>query len=188
VVDAEMEECDDGNDDPDDGCKLCARDRVVFASSVEYRGDELDGLYGADQRCRMLAALAGLPNFGTYRAWLSDSTTSAADRFVHSRGRYVLVDGTVVADDWDGLVSGSLQHAINVTEHSEVSDGNAVWTGTLANGQRALGTTFCTDWNESDQIFDFGGNGLRQVAEDGTWSYFGDGGCNSVSVLYCFEQ
>jgi hypothetical protein len=87
------------------------------------------------------------------------------------------VDGTVVANDWDDLVSGTLRHAIDLTELSEVSDGSRAWTGTLANGQRALGTSFfCTDWNESDLLFDFGGSGLRNVADDGTWSYFEDNG------------
>jgi hypothetical protein len=78
------------NDNPDDGCKLCTADRRVFASSIKYQGFALDGLYGADQRCRMLAAIAMLPNFLTYRAWLSDSNTAAADRLVHSKGRYIL--------------------------------------------------------------------------------------------------
>ena len=93
------ESCDDMNDDPDDGCKLCTADRRVFASSAEYQGFALGGLYGADQRCRMLAAISMLPNFLTYRAWLSDSNPAAADRLVHSRGRYILVNGLVVAQD-----------------------------------------------------------------------------------------
>ena len=37
------EECDDGNDDEQDGCKSCARDRFVFLSSLSYRGDEVGG-------------------------------------------------------------------------------------------------------------------------------------------------
>jgi len=34
------------------------------------------GLVGADQRCRSLAAQAGLKNFATFKAWLSDKATS----------------------------------------------------------------------------------------------------------------
>jgi len=180
------ESCDDMNDDPDDGCKLCTRDRLVFASSVEYLGWELDGLYGADQRCRMLAAIAMLPNFATYRAWLSDSNTAAADRILHSRGRYTLVNGLVVAADWDALISGALDNPINVTEYSEVSEGSRVWTGTLANGQPAFGSSFCGDWSEKD-AFELGGSGIRNWT-DANWSFFEHGGCPSASSIYCFEN
>ena len=180
------ESCDDMNDDPDDGCKLCTRDRLVFSSSVEYRGWELDGLYGADQRCRMLAAIAMLPNFATYRAWLSDSNTAAADRILHSRGRYTLVNGLVVAADWDALISGALENPINVTESSEVSEGSRVWTGTLANGQPAFGSSFCGDWSEKD-FFGLGGSGIRNWT-DANWSFFEHGGCPSASSIYCFEN
>lgn len=75
-----------------------------------------------------------LPNFLTYRAWLSDSQTAAADRLVHSKGRYILVNGRVVAADWDAFISGTLENAINVTETAEIAGGGA-WTGTLPNGQ-----------------------------------------------------
>ena len=179
------ETCDDMNDDPDDGCKLCTRDRVVFASSVEYQGFALDGLYGADQRCRMLAALAMLPNFGTYRAWLSDSTTTAADRILHSRGRYVLTNGLVVADDWDALVSGTLQHPIDTTELSEL-DGFCAWTGTYASGLPALGSSSCDDWSGKDGL-QKGGNGYGDEFGE-WWSFFEHAPCGSECAIYCFEN
>ena len=181
------ESCDDMNDNPDDGCKLCTRDRIVFSSSVEYLGWDLEGLYGADQRCRMLAAIAMLPRFETYRAWLSDSTTAAADRIVHSRGRYILVNGLVVAADWDALLSGTLENPINVTESSGVSVGSRVWTGTLANGQPAFGSSFCDDWTEEADFFDFGGSGIRNQT-DANWSFFEQNACPSPSSIYCFEN
>ncbi len=183
------EECDDGNDDPADGCKLCARDRFIFASSVIYQGGELNGLYGADQRCRMLAALAKLPNFGTYRAWLSDSTTAAADRLEHHRGRYLLVNGLVVAMDWDDLTDGTLENPINVTELSETSDDSRSWTGTLASGQPALGSSFCFDWTDDASNWDIeeGGSGIRSQTDE-LWSYFEQLGCGSMAGLHCIEQ
>ena len=181
------ESCDDMNDNPDDGCKLCTADRRVFASSAEYQGFALGGLYGADQRCRMLAAISMLPNFLTYRAWLSDSTTAAADRIVHSRGRYILVNGLVVAADWDALLSGTLENPINVTESSGVSVGSPVWTGTLANGQPAFGSSFCDDWTEEADFFDLGGSGIRNQT-DTNWSFFEQNACPSPSSIYCFEN
>ena len=73
----EGETCDDGNADPDDGCKECASDSIVFISSETYQGFSLGGLYGADQRCRSLAAKAGLLRPETFMAWLSTPTMSA---------------------------------------------------------------------------------------------------------------
>ena len=180
------EECDDSNDNPDDGCKLCTRDRRVFATSEEYQGFKIGGLFTADQRCRQLAAIAELPNFAKFRAWLSDSSEAAADRIMHSKGRYILVNGLVVAADWDDLVNGSLQNPINVDENSQTSQGSRVWTGTLSNGQPALGSTFCNDW-DGDGDRQFGGVGLRALTDE-LWSFFEHNGCGSIAVLYCFEN
>jgi len=178
------ETCDDMNDVPDDGCKACARDSVVFITSERYRGD-INGLAGADQRCRMRAALAGLQRFDTFRAWLSTSEMAAADRLLHSRGRYVLVNGLVVAESWDGLVSGTLLHPIDVDEMSQTQDYRA-WTSTLVDGQPAFGSEFCDGWTDFTGDF-LGGTGLTS-AVDATWSYFSDVNCNTELHLYCFEQ
>lgn len=180
------ETCDDGNDVPDDGCQECAKDSVVFISSEIYQGFALGGLYGADQRCQSLAAKAGLERYLTFRAWLSTPTMSASDRLLHSRGRYVLVNGLVVAQDWDALTSGVLENAIAVDEHSQTQDWG-VWTGTLPNGQPALGSEFCEDWDDDSGLLKFGGTGLS-TSIDGTWSFFNQGPCGSELRLYCVEQ
>ena len=179
-------ECDDMNDDPGDGCKQCVRDRLVFVSSESYQGFLLGGLFTADQRCRQLAAIAMLPNFASFRAWLSDSQEAAADRILHSKGRYVLVNGLVVAEDWDDLISGNVQNPINVTEWSETTEFGTVWTGTLANGQPAIGSSFCDDWDSEDDT-QLGGYGLSTNTDE-TWSFWKQGYCGSERVLYCFEN
>jgi cysteine-rich repeat protein len=182
VVDPD-ETCDDMNDVPDDGCNACARDSTVFISSVRYQGD-VNGLDGADQRCRMLAAIAGLPRFETYRAWLSSSTTSAAERLIHSNGRYVLVNGLVVAQSWDALVSGSIEHPLNVDEYSQTQPLPA-WTSTLASGLAVPGVDFCEDW--TDVGSSLGGTGLSGMT-DATWSFFENVPCDLELHLYCVEQ
>ncbi len=188
IVDPDEEDCDDMNDNPNDGCKLCARDRHVFVSSLKWQGFKLDGLFGADQRCRMLAGQANLPNAFTYRAWLSDSTTPAADRILHSRGRYTLVNGLVVAQDWDALTSGALEIPLNVNEKSETAQGGqSIWTGTLPNGQQAFGSTFCNDWTGENSDDQLGGAGIRTFA-DSWWSFFEQSGCGIQSALYCIEN
>jgi len=178
------ETCDDMNDVPDDGCKACARDSVVFITSERYRGN-LNGLAGADQRCRMLAAIAGLQRFETFRAWLSTAEMSADIRLLHSEGRYVLVNGLVVAENWDGLVSGSLLHPIDVDEFSQTQDYRA-WTGTSYKGQPAFGSQFCDGWTSFSGDF-MGGSGLSSVVDE-TWSFFEDALCGFDLHLYCIEQ
>lgn len=184
IVEGE-ETCDDMNGIPDDGCNnLCARDSVIFITSERYQGD-INGLAGADQRCRMRAALAGLSGSDTFRAWLSTAETAAADRLLHSRGRYVLVNGLVVAEDWDGLVSGMLLHPIDVDEISQTQT-LPVWTGTLAEGLPAFGSEFCNGWTSSSGDFK-GGTGNSTMA-DATWSFFTHAGCALDLHLYCIEQ
>lgn len=185
VVDGD-ETCDDGNAAPDDGCKQCSRDAIVFISSETYRGYELGGLYGADQRCRSLAAKAGLQRPETFQAWLSTSTTPAADRLRHSNGRYALVNGLVVAQDWASLTSGDLLHTITADESSQLRD-TRVWTGTLADGQPAPGSEFCGDWDAGPWPVLYGGAG-RSLAADSGWSFYANEGCDSALRLYCFEN
>jgi hypothetical protein len=132
----------------------------------------------------MLAAIAGLSRFDTFRAWLSTAESAAADRLLHSRGRYVLVNGLVVAEDWDGLTSGALLHPIDVDEMSQTQT-LPVWTGTLDDGQPAFGSEFCDGWTSFGDFW--GGTGLSS-AVDATWSFFSDVPCGTDLHLYCIEQ
>ena len=185
VVEGE-ETCDDGNAVPGDGCQECASDSIVFITSETYQGFALGGLYGADQRCQSLAAKAGLERFLTFKAWLSTPAMPASDRLLHSRGRYVLVNGLVVAQNWDALTSGPLENAIMVDE-SSMTRNTVVWTGTLASGQPAPGSDFCGNWDDNSGLLKLGGFGLS-ASTDATWSHFGDEGCDSKIHLYCVEQ
>lgn len=185
VVDGD-EDCDDGNANPNDGCHNCAKDLVVFVSSEVYQGFALEGIEGADQRCRTLAAKAGLMHPEKFAAWLSTSKSPAADRLNHSRGRYVLANGLVIAQDWDALTSGALENPIVVDEYSQTRD-TPVWTGTLANGQPAIGSEFCGDWNSAPGPVIFGGSGLSS-STDSTWSFVMQASCDDENRLYCFEQ
>src|SRR5690606_22923283 len=78
------------------------------------------GLDGADLKCREAAKNAGITNYSSFRAWLSDDTGSPLTRFVHGPELagvpYVLRDGKRVADDWDDLVLHGPQRPIDVTE------------------------------------------------------------------------
>jgi len=186
----DLEDCDDGNDDPDDGCSDCGRDRTVFVSSKEYTGGMLMGLFGADQLCRGHAAMAGLPDPVKYMAWLSDSQTNVRDRMFHGRGRYVLVNGLVVAQSWDALIAGPLENPINVNELSQTYDYGA-WTSTNPDGTTAAGANHCIDWTMNGPFNKaFVGS---VIAVDSEWTlsklkFDSPSGCGLEFALYCFEQ
>lgn len=180
------ETCDDGNQTPGDGCQECAKDSLVFVTSELYQGFALGGLYGADQRCRNLAAKADILRPLAFKAWLSTATMPAADRMVHSRGRYVLINGLVVAQNWDALTSGQLENPIAVDEFSQSRD-DGVWTGTLPSGQPALGSEFCADWDDVSGAFQFTGAGLSMSTDD-SWTYLEPDSCMAELRLYCMEQ
>jgi hypothetical protein len=116
------------------GACVAATHMVVFVSSAIYSGN-MGGFAGADAKCQSLANAASLG--ATFRAFLSDDTNSAASRLTHASVPYQLVDGSVIANNWTGLTSGTLLHTINLTE-----------TG----GSPPQGTTGCgppTAWTDS---------------------------------------
>ena len=186
---AEPEDCDDGNDDPGDGCSDCGRQRLAFVTSADYQGAVFMGLEGADQRCRSLADQQDLPNFAGFKAWLSDSQVSAKQRMFRGRGRYVLVNGLVVVESWDALLAGELQNPINVTEASETKN-YPTWTGTNPDGSAALGADHCADWTgQMDENRAFFGRSGEMSSQ---WSIAEAMGqpefCSFELGLYCFEQ
>jgi hypothetical protein len=155
----------------------------VFLSSVLYPGD-LGGLTGADAKCQGLAGAAGLP--GTYKAWLSDSTSSVISRFVPSSGPYQLVNGITIAANWADLKDGLLAAPINVTETGGGPGGSTTaWTHTAFDGSPALGDAHCQDWGSTVAPSGTAGN---VTATDPTWALFNSTTCNTPLHLYCFQQ
>ena len=142
VLQEGVEECDDGNVDPDDGCNAsCVADREVFVTKQFLNAGELMGIDGADAICKSEAEMYGLPKPDRYVAWLSDSKSSPATRFQTRTARYVLVGGSLIADDWDDLTDGQLSHAIDRDATGELVN-NTVWTATTVLANRSP-TTPC---------------------------------------------
>jgi len=118
----------------------------VFLSSIRYDGN-LGGLNGADAKCQDLANAAGLP--GSYKAWLSDSTSSPSSRFVPSTGPYQLVTGTTIAANFTDLTDGPLLAPITVTETGGgFGSSERVWTHSLSNGNAGADPgAHCANWS-----------------------------------------
>jgi hypothetical protein len=177
--------------------------KLVFVTSRVYSAN-LGGLSGADAKCQAHAEAAGLP--GVYKAWLSDSTTFAADRFTHAEVPYTLIDGTRVAADWSTLTSGSILHAINLSDARGEGPGArinpclggeccaaVVWTGTDPSGSwdpDAFGLQVhdCNGWTTTavDGSRLWLGNWSSDFLGGWTESCLGD--CTFLAPLYCFEQ
>jgi hypothetical protein len=181
----------DASSSSDAGAVEASVARRVFVTSETFRSD-LGGLVGADAQCQRLADAAGLA--GTFRAWLSDATVSVALRLTHGSTAYELVDGKRVANDWNDLTDGTLQHAIDLDERGLRMVGDSgtgcpechtVFTSTGAAGQYAGAGDDCTSWLMVGGFFTAGDT--RRGDSGWTLSVTGQS-CAERAHLYCFEQ
>jgi hypothetical protein len=170
---------------------------IVFVSSQVYAGGSFGGLAGADTECQSLASAAALGTPSTFKAWLSDATVDASSRFGHWSTPYVLSDlSTTVANDWTTLTSGTLLHAIDMTESGgSPPTGNmpaaAVWTNTTTTGS-AYSKTDCSDWTSttaSVSMFHVGTatESTSAWTLDPSHSYTGNF-CGDTAAIYCVGQ
>ncbi len=164
-------------------CSLgCLR---VFVTSGRVTGYLLGGVAGADQWCQTIAGDRGLG--GTWRAWISDDTSSPASRFTSREHSYRLLDGTLVAANWADLTDGALVHAINITEEGVYIAGtDGVWSNTSTDGQSAGGWD-CLDWTSSSSNIE-GGVGMAWRTDSWWTETGGVSYCNTPWRLYCFED
>lgn len=109
----------------------------LFFTSTTYLGTEVGGLEGADAKCQARAVAASLS--GSYKAVLSTETVDARDR-MNVVGRVINTLGSTLANNatdlWDGTVETSILDEYRVLG----SVGHYVWTGSIADGTKALGS------------------------------------------------
>lgn len=162
----------------------------VFVTSTTYNGN-LGGLAGADAKCQARASAANLG--GIWKAWLSDSVTSAASRLNHSNNPYKRLDGKIVANNWVDLTDGNLVNPIRVNEYGvekETSSNLQVWTNTKVDGSIIDTLNTCDNWTNSStttHVAKIGWSG----ANYSVWTNFQQIYCSSNNAgagLYCFEQ
>jgi len=184
---AGVEKCDDGNLDPDDGCNhLCIPDRLVFITEGMWNAKGIVGLDGGDLECHKIAKAFGDPDPVRFYAWLSDGVDSPDTRFIHSKGRYVLPTGEVIADDWDDLTDGTLQHPIDRTRGGDLLSEVPVFTATRPDGT-ALSDRHCDGWKVPSM--DYAGYGYSDLTDGGwtDWPSMNPITCSDIAHLYCFE-
>ncbi len=162
---------------------VCAAARRVFLASIASNAD-LRGYMGADVVCGSLASAQSLG--GTWMAWVSDSNSSPSTRFSQSSDPYRLLDGTLVANDWNDLTSGSISNAINVTESGSILNGSPVWTSTASDGSYiGAGCSNLSSGSSSGGTVTVG----LSTGTDITWTVNAADPCDDAHPrIYCFEQ
>ena len=166
-----------------------ARKRV-FVTSDYFPGHAFGGLAKMDAACNAVATRAKLG--GTWKAWASDSKTSAMSRLADV-GPWYTLEGKLVATNRAGLLTG-LQAPISFNESGKRLTGfGNVWTGTLSDGGPSPNT--CGDWAVTDAGLapdggDLFGHTGQANAPDSTWTDQPNvAACyGSALSLYCFEQ
>lgn len=149
------------------------------------------GLAAGDQICRTLAQNASLPNFASYRAWLSSDAVDAIDR-VTTNGPFKRIDGVEIAVSKSELVVASIgayaiETAIVIDERGEYSGnlGQASWTGSDHLGERVAEN--CDGWTSADGADD-GRCGLPHSVR-GYWASSTPApACSSPRRLYCLSN
>jgi hypothetical protein len=184
---------------------------VAFATSAQGTGDlstwtDAGGAHGVaagDNICQAAATTAGLS--GTFKAWLSDSTT---DAYCHvqgltgtiltkcgqgtlptAAGPWVRTDGYPFAPTIDNLVNNNQVFAPVVYDES----GNPLfaftlyYTGTKANGKVDVGT--CNNWtyNNSDTLNTYYAQFGGTEDASGWWTARGGVGCDGPVNLLCLQ-
>ena len=177
----------------DAGIDAAPSDKRVFITSSRTTSN-FGSLVAADAICQ--AAATGAALGGSWKAWLSTATTSAASRLAHSATAYRLVDGTLVAQDWNHLVSGApLKNPIDLDENGNFVPGTGqngyAWTGTEVDGGAASLT--CGDWSVSEDCSTttaFEGVVGFDTFTTSAWTSGGNPACCTVQkfAFYCFEQ
>lgn len=170
------------------GYTVLSGPKRVFVTNNTYLPAAIGGLAGADNICQTRANAVSLG--GSWKAWLSSSTVSAASRLTHSNKPYRMLNNVNIANDWNSLVTNQvLLTPLNRNENNVAIAASNTWTGTNANGTIAVGTNFCSDWTVTSAS---PANVVLGLTSNATswWTRITNvtQACNIARRLYCFEQ
>lgn len=138
--------------------RLCGPEvgsRCLFAMHIAKSGGNLGGLAGADALCQAKGDASPIPGM-TGRIWqalLADSNEGPDDRWIEQSSEpYVMLDGTQLAEDYAGLMSGDLATNPGVGSDGLDSETFFIWSGTH-NGAASAGAASdfnCNGWTSAD--------------------------------------
>lgn len=178
----------------------CEAGRLVFVTSTQHAsnfgvGAPDGGVLKGDSICQDLANDAGLG--GSFRAWLSDPTSSPATRFTRDGGSWIRNgDRALIARDWADLTDGTIGATISTTERrvTPTFSTTHALTGTTTNGTSATFSggqtnTHCSGWTSTSNTF----SGTRAEGGNFTmsnWTNASNNPCGTLmnARLFCFEQ
>lgn len=162
--------------------------KLLFTTKTYYDGN-LGGLSGADSKCQQSAESAGLGGL-SWKAWLSDNSTSAGSRLNHNNFyRNLFGSGPSWSDLTDGGYNMSM---VDIDEfgNSMADTPSDVWTNTSAiDGAIDSRNQSCNNWASNSKSF-LGAVGDYMSAVNPRWTSNPDYllPCDSKAKLYCFEQ
>jgi hypothetical protein len=165
-------------------CGVTASKRI-FVTAALYPGN-FGGLAGADAKCTTAAEAVTLG--GTWKAWLSDSTTDAIDRIAEV-GPWVLLGTTTIAFNNKANLATLPLAAVLINERGETLGEFAerrVWTGTQLGGASTYSAfELCQNWTTGNP---YDGQFGNADSKGNTWTHGGNAGCTNTLRLYCIEQ
>ena len=128
-----------------------------------------------------MTAAAAASLGGTWKAWLSNSTTAANSR-IADVGPWYQLNGSKTFDSKAALNQAALAF-VDVNEHGQ-SDGNSGhWTGTLEGGAPASDNY--TDWSSASSSVKGETGGVDSL---NMWSGGYNDSCSTKNRIVCFEQ
>ena len=122
---------------------------IAFVTSTSHAPSSLGGLAGADSICQTEASRAGLVGTGSgqntqFVAWLSSSTSDAADRIGTARG-WVRPDGRPFIDTMSDLANNRVYYPPRLSASGTVQDVSAnIATNTRTDGTFSGTAPACT--------------------------------------------
>jgi hypothetical protein len=166
----------------------------VFISSQPHNGyfgsNGSAALTNADAFCNSLASTTN-PNLGvkyldgTFRTWLSTSSTTANSRLTNATFRNL--SGTIIANTKADLTDGTIDNPITHTEQAAQYFDRYVFTGTDAQGT-TLSNSNCNDWTTASSGYTVAsGDNSATDFNWSNWTVTKKFGCTESRPFYCFQ-
>jgi hypothetical protein len=156
--------------------ELCYLDRTIFVTENKYTGN-MGGIGIADSICFRESEVLGNTDPTRYRAWLGTSESSPDIRFNKHFGNIKLPNGDLVAEGYEGLVSGSLEREIDITPSLNKVKGR-VWSSVKSDGTYYRDYN-CGDWQGGEDYGRTGDNNYK----DECWT-----DCQGGYTPSCYEK